>query len=62
MMLSDWFRKGVKGIQQLLQKTLFTRIWAGTPIKGYIQRKKRCVSIMEQVVNMGYAGRDTLPA
>jgi hypothetical protein len=32
MMLSDWFRKGMKGIQRTLQKTVFTRICAGTPI------------------------------
>jgi hypothetical protein len=35
MMLSDWFRKGLEGIQQPLQKVEICRIYAGTPIKGY---------------------------
>jgi hypothetical protein len=32
---SDWFRKGLKGIQRSLQKTLLTRLLACAPIKGY---------------------------
>jgi hypothetical protein len=33
---SDWFRRGLKGIQRSLQKTLLTRLLpACAPIKGY---------------------------
>jgi hypothetical protein len=40
MMLSDWFRKDLKGIQRSLQKIEICRLYAGTPIKGYTQTQE----------------------
>jgi hypothetical protein len=48
MKLSDWFRRGLKGIQRSLQKTLLTRLSACAPIKGYIYFERTLLFVFIQ--------------
>jgi hypothetical protein len=53
MKLSDWFRRGVKGIQRSSQKRLFRHVYACTPIKGYNCCLLNCISFIKILFTWG---------